>query len=76
MDLEVRVPPHHPLRTMKRFADRALSELSPTLDVMYNAGGRPSIPPVRLLNASLLISVYSVRSRAGGAADAAQPAAA
>lgn len=50
------VPPHHPLRMMKPFADRALAELSPTFDAMYGAGGRPSIPPERLLKASLLIS--------------------
>ena len=29
---------------------------------MYKAGGRPSIPPERLLKASLLIALYSVRS--------------
>jgi transposase len=62
VDLEERVPPHHPLRTMKRFADRALVELSPTFDAMYGIAGRPSIPPERLLKASLLISLYSVRS--------------
>ena len=62
VDLEERVPPHHPLRTMKRFADRALADLSPTFDAMYGDGGRPSIPPERLLKASLLISLYSVRS--------------
>jgi transposase len=62
VDLEERVPPHHPLRTIKRFADRALAELSPTFDAMYRTGGRPSIPPERLLKASLLISLYSVRS--------------
>jgi transposase len=62
VDLEERVPPHHPLRTIKRFADRALASLSPTFDAMYGAGGRPSIPPERLLKASLLISLYSVRS--------------
>src|SRR4051812_50162693 len=62
VDLEERVPPHHPLRSIKRFADRVLVELSPTFDAMYGAGGRPSIPPERLLKASLLISLYSVRS--------------
>jgi transposase len=62
VDLEERVPPQHPLRTMKRLADRALVELSPTFDVMYGTAGRPSIPPERLLKASLLISLYSVRS--------------
>ena len=62
VDLEERVPPHHPLRTIKRFADRALTHLSPTFDAMYGAGGRPSIPPERLLKASLLIALYSIRS--------------
>jgi transposase len=62
VDLEERVPTDHPLRTIKRFADRALEQLSPTFDAMYGAGGRPSIPPERLLKASLLISLYSVRS--------------
>ena len=50
------------MRTVKRLADRALAELSPVFDRMYAAGGRPSIPPERLLKASLLIALYSVRS--------------
>src|SRR5918912_281144 len=62
VDLEERVPPHHPLRVIKRFADRALRDLSPVFDQMYAAGGRPSIPPERLLKASLLIALYSIRS--------------
>ena len=62
VDLDERVPPHDPLRTIKRFADRALAWSSPTFDAMYGAGGRPSIPPERLLKGSLLISLYSVRS--------------
>jgi transposase len=62
VDLEERVPRVHPLRVVKRYADRALSELSPVFDEMYAAGGRPSIPPERLLKASLLIALYSVRS--------------
>ena len=62
VDLEERVPPKHPLRVIKQFADGALVELSPVFDEMYGAGGRPSIPPERLLKASLLISLYSVRS--------------
>jgi transposase len=36
--------------------------LSPVFDAMYAADGRPSIPPERLLKASLLMSLYSVRS--------------
>jgi transposase len=62
VDLEERVPRNHPLRVIKQFADGALAELSRVFDQMYGAGGRPSIPPERLLKASLLISLYSVRS--------------
>jgi transposase len=45
-------------------ADAALAELSPLFDQVYAADGqgRLSIPPERLLKASLLISPYSVRS--------------
>ena len=62
VDLEARVPPDHPLRTIKALADQALARLSPEFDRMYAVVGRPSIPPERLLKASLLISLYSVRS--------------
>jgi len=62
IDMETRVPLDHPLRTIRRLADEALATLSPTFDVMYAVCGRPSIPPERLLKASLLISLYSVRS--------------
>jgi transposase len=62
VDLEERVPVDHPLRAIKRLADDALADLSPTFDAMYRAGGRPSIAPERLLKASLLIALYSVRS--------------
>jgi transposase len=62
IDLETRIPNDHPLRTIRRFADEALATLSPTFDQMYAMDGRRSIPPERLLKASLLISLYSVRS--------------
>ncbi len=62
IDMETRVPLDHPLRTIRRLADEALAALSPTFDAMYAVCGRPSIPPERLLKASLLISLYSVRS--------------
>jgi transposase len=64
VDPESLIPADHPLRTIKRFADAALLELSPLFDDMYAADGqgRASIPPERLLKASLLISLYSVRS--------------
>ena len=60
VDLDARIPSDHPLRTVKRFADRALAELSPVFDRIYAADGRPSIPPERLLKAGLLIALYSL----------------
>jgi transposase len=61
-DAEQRVPKEHPLRRIKQLADAALKELSPLFEQMYSAVGRPSIPPERLLKASLLMALYTVRS--------------
>lgn len=57
-----RVPREHPLRRVKELADAALAQLSPLFDEMYSLIGRPSIPPERLLKASLLMALYTVRS--------------
>ena len=62
IDIEARVPRDHPLRPIKQLADTALHALSDTFDQMYAPRGRRSIPPERLLKASLLIPLYSVRS--------------
>ncbi len=62
MSPETRVPAAHPLRAIKKLADGALSTLSPVFDAMYASGGRPSIPPERLLKSMLLIALYTVRS--------------
>ncbi len=62
VDLETRVAPNHPLRIIKRLTDAALTAVSPDLDRMYAESGHPSIPPERLLKASLLIALFSVRS--------------
>lgn len=62
VDMEARVPADHPLRIIKSVADQALAQLSTEFDGMYAEVGRPSIPPERLLKASLLIALYSVRS--------------
>jgi transposase len=56
------VPADHPLRRVKKLADGALQRLSPTFDEMYSATGRPSIPPERLLKATLLMAFFTVRS--------------
>ena len=59
---EQRVPQGHPLRRIKQLADAALQSLSTTFDAMYAGGGRPSVPPERLLKSTLLMAFYSVRS--------------
>ena len=62
MDVEQRIPQEHPLRRVKQVTDRVLKNLSPILDQMYSGVGRPSVPPERLLKASLLMALYTIRS--------------
>lgn len=59
---ESRVPAGHPLRAIKAKADAVLASMSGKFERLYAETGRPSIPPERLLKASLLIALYSVRS--------------
>ena len=59
---ESRVPSGHPLRSIKAYADELLRGLSGQFEQMYAKRGRPSIPPERLLKATLLMALYSVRS--------------
>lgn len=59
---EAVVPHDHPLRAIKVLVESVLQELSPVFDRMYSAVGRPSIPPERLLKATLLMALYTVRS--------------
>lgn len=60
--VEERIPAEHPLRAIKAQADAVLVSMGPAFEAMYADGGRPSIAPERLLKASLLIALYSVRS--------------
>jgi transposase len=62
IDPEQQVPKEHPLRRIKQLAEGARKQLSPVFDQMYSTVGRPSIPPERLLKASLLMALYTVRS--------------
>lgn len=62
IDLEKRVPAGHPLRLIRRVANRALKKLSGAFDTLYSPLGRVSIPPERLLRALLLQAFYSIRS--------------
>lgn len=59
---EQRVPADHPLRPIRQMVDAVLQRLSPRFDAMYASGGRPSIPPEKLLRALLVQCLYSVRS--------------
>jgi transposase len=59
---EARVPVDHPLRPMRAIVDEALEVLSGEFDELYAPGGRPSIPPEKLLRALLLQAFYSIRS--------------
>src|SRR5258708_4393824 len=62
MSPESRVPATHPVRAIKKLADAALAKISPVFDAMYADGGRPSIPPERLLKSMLLMALFTVRS--------------
>jgi len=59
---ETVVPAAHPARRIKDLADEALAALSGEFDRMYSEIGRPSIPPERLLKATVLMALYTVRS--------------
>src|SRR5919106_2820966 len=60
--IEDRIPPDHPLRALRRLVDPLLVKLSPRLQRLYAAIGRPSIPPEQLLRALLLQVLYTIRS--------------
>ena len=60
--LEQRVPPDHPLRTIRQMVDTALAGLWARFEALYAETGRPSIAPERLLRALLLQILYSIRS--------------
>ena len=62
VSLESRVPASHPLRGIKALLDEALSGMSRDFDRVYAREGRPSIPPERLVRASTLQILYSIRS--------------
>lgn len=62
VDIEARVPARHPLRRIRELVNGALATLDRTFEALYSADGRPSIPPERLVRASLLQLFYSIRS--------------
>jgi len=64
VDLEERIPAQHPLRKIRQVVNDALASLDAAFEVLYTDFGRPSIPPERLIRASLLQILFSVRSDA------------
>ncbi len=62
VNLEARIGADHPLRLMRELVNEALAQLDRSFAKLYAEDGRPSIPPERLLRASLLQLFYSIRS--------------
>lgn len=62
VDIEARIGVGHPLRQIRDVVNEALSALTKSFAALYAREGRPSIPPERLLRASLLQLFYSIRS--------------
>jgi transposase len=61
--LESRVRKDHPLRTIRRLVNEALSALEGEFSSLYSGLGRPSLAPEKLLRAMLLQAFFrSVRS--------------
>src|SRR5690606_5277596 len=56
------VPKHHPLRPLRKLIDEALADLDELFDTMYSDIGKASIAPERLIRASLLQVLYTIRS--------------
>ena len=62
IDLECRIRAAHPLRAIRAIVNAALADLNAVFQAMYSPLGRPSIPPEKLLRASLLQAFYTIRS--------------
>jgi len=62
VDLEERIPARHPLRKVQRVVNDALRSLDADFEALYTDFGRPSIPPERLIRASLIQILFSIRS--------------
>ena len=62
VDLEARIPARHPLRKIRQVVNDALASLDAEFEAVYTDFGRPSIPPERLIRASLIQILFSVRS--------------
>lgn len=63
------IPADRPIRRIRVVVDAVLAELDLILDEMYATSGRRSVPPVILLKATVLMAMYSIRSREGRSAN-------
>lgn len=64
--LDDSVPANHPLRPIRIWQNDALKRMGPVLARMYERdtkGGRANIAPEKLIRASLLQVLYSIRSK-------------
>ena len=62
LTLQQRIPVDHPARQIRALVDRALTRLDAEFEKLYSTTGRPSVAPERLLRATLLMVLYSIRS--------------
>jgi transposase len=62
LTLAQRIPADHPARQIRVLVDRALQRMDAQLEKLYSSTGRPSIAPERLLRATLLMILFSIRS--------------
>ena len=62
VDLEGRISARHPLRKIRQVVNDALASLDEDFDRLYVDFGRPSIAPERLIRASLIQILFSIRS--------------
>ena len=60
--LEERIPNAHSLRKLRVLVDAILANMNDDFQALYSRCGRPSIAPERLLRASLIQTLFSIRS--------------
>lgn len=61
VNLEERIPARHPLRKIRQVVNEALANLDADFAALYTDFGRPSIAPERLIRASMLQILFSIR---------------
>lgn len=60
--LEERISDAHPLRKLRVLVDAILVNMNDDFQALYSRRGRPSIAPERLLRASLIQTLFTIRS--------------